>query len=464
MGNAAHAPLAATHVVSVAPITDYDRYRRIVVSPTVNTPRPFRGFGGFCGWPRIQTLVDGDLFVTFSAGYWHASWPTPLERYEPPDYAERLYGRVGEWLRRWDAPDGGRMMWTRSGDGGRTWSAPQAFPVVHGAYAVGGVHQRRDGSLLAAALAQLGHGYGSQMPAEPLAFAGLAANRFPMTVVVFGSRDAGATWSEVARFPAPCLFEGHCDGMLETPAGTLLMLMGGVPLPGGPGWPAQDRRFVSYLLASQDDGRTWQVRSVVGSEHFDVEEGTIAHLPDGSIGTCSRCTSAWFQSRDEGRTWSDPKQINPGTGTPQRALYKKGDLLALPDGTVALLYCEPRGGNGQVIYSRDCGASWVRPAADRGFVFDPLAYYPQATVLGDGSIFAVGDHQGFANSFGPYGAEVTAMRFRIKSGAEGEGIELLPIADLPRDTAGPHPGAGVSAAEQADSALQGGLSGQNAER
>ena len=31
------------------------------------------------------------------------------------------------------------------------------------------------------------------------------------------------------------------------------------------------------------------------------------------------------------------------------------------------------------------------------------------------------------NQYGPAGAEVTAMRFRIKTPAEGEGIELLPI-------------------------------------
>ena len=106
-------------MVEVPPVTDHHRYRRIVVSPEVNTPPPFRGFGGFCGWPRIQALADGDLLVAFSAGYWHASWPTPLERFEPPEYAAGLYSRVGDWLQSWDAPDGGRMMWTRSSDGGR---------------------------------------------------------------------------------------------------------------------------------------------------------------------------------------------------------------------------------------------------------------------------------------------------------------------------------------------------------
>ena len=44
--------------------------RKIIVSPTINTPAPF---GGYCGWPRVCRLHNGDLYVAFSAGYWHAS-------------------------------------------------------------------------------------------------------------------------------------------------------------------------------------------------------------------------------------------------------------------------------------------------------------------------------------------------------------------------------------------------------
>ena len=47
--------------------------RKIIVSPTINTPAPFVGFGGYCGWPRVCRLHNGDLYVAFSAGYWHAS-------------------------------------------------------------------------------------------------------------------------------------------------------------------------------------------------------------------------------------------------------------------------------------------------------------------------------------------------------------------------------------------------------
>ncbi len=73
----------------------------------------------------------------------------------------------------------------------------------------------------------------------------------------------------------------------------------------------------------------------------------------------------------------------------------------------------------------------LKPGEDRGFTYDPLAYYPDACVLEDGSIFAVGSHEGLGkNRYGPAGAEVTSMRFRIKSPKEGEGIELLPVGDV----------------------------------
>ena len=64
-------------IVKGAQPHDFEKYRKVLVSPTVNTPENFQGFGGFCGWPKIHRLQNGDLFVTFQAGYWHASWPCP---------------------------------------------------------------------------------------------------------------------------------------------------------------------------------------------------------------------------------------------------------------------------------------------------------------------------------------------------------------------------------------------------
>ncbi|SVE62423.1 uncharacterized protein METZ01_LOCUS515277, partial [marine metagenome] len=73
---------------SAEPTKDFDKFRKVLVSPTVNTPEYFQGFGGFCGWPKVVCLQNGDLFVSFQAGYWHASWPTPLDF--PPDYLKQM--------------------------------------------------------------------------------------------------------------------------------------------------------------------------------------------------------------------------------------------------------------------------------------------------------------------------------------------------------------------------------------
>ena len=96
--------------------------------PTSIRRSPFRGFG------RLLWVADGvpaaerrDLFVTFSAGYWHASWPTP---WDIPPEAMAALETAGPVLATWTghAPDGGRMMWIRSRDDGKTWSRPRSFP------------------------------------------------------------------------------------------------------------------------------------------------------------------------------------------------------------------------------------------------------------------------------------------------------------------------------------------------
>ena len=116
---------------------DFDQFRRIVVSPTVNPPEPFEGYAGYCGWPSVCRLHNGDLFVAFSQGYWHASWPTPLDAPSATlDRWKSVSDAKHAWILDWHAPQGGRIMWTRSRDRGLNWTAPKPFPQVHGAYYV----------------------------------------------------------------------------------------------------------------------------------------------------------------------------------------------------------------------------------------------------------------------------------------------------------------------------------------
>ena len=424
-------PLVDMNIVGDEEPKDFQKYRKILVSPTVNTPEPFEGFGGFCGWPKVCRLQNGDLYVVFSAGFWHASWPAPFDKHgQPAEYAEKLYKEL-PWLKDWNCPSGGRRMWIRSSDNGKTWTRPKMISIVPGAYSIGDIMQRRDGVMFAASIIQTAYGYRGRMPATPVEFAQRQLKRWSIRsdwTAVLRSDDNGETWREVSRFEGPLQFMASPQTLLETSDGSLLMLTEGVPwsstLKSGNLWP--DSKWVSILLRSDDDGVTWTGVSIIGDNDHHIEEGSLEYLADGSMGFASRTSSAWFQSWDEGKTWSEPRRLHSGEGK----LMKKGDHLRLANGVNVILTCGG-GVRGQVLYTRDSGKTWIKPTTEHGFRCDPLAYYPDGCVLDDGSILVVGDHQGFKNEYGPYGAEVTAIRFRIKTPEEGEGIELLPIGGEP---------------------------------
>ncbi|MEE3264388.1 MAG: sialidase family protein [Candidatus Latescibacterota bacterium] len=400
-----------------------DDLRKIIVSPEINCPEPFRGFGGFCGWPRICRLHNGDLYVAFGAGYWHASFVNPRPDL-PPAYAQYMEEHM-EGGATWDAPTGGHIMWTRSCDDGATWTAPQDLALISHAYALGAITQHSDGTLYAAALIQSGHFWAANLPTDPVEFLRCMDANFPEQVAVLRSDDLGESWQEVSRTSGPFLSRlEHPCSITEGVDGSLLMLIDGHAA------PVARPQWINALLQSTDRGVSWQTRSIFGDENRDVEEGHIVRLPDGRLGTASRPWGLWMTSDDEGLTWSEPRsllefEVPDGKANPNA--FKKGDALVLGNGTVVLLTCGGPGGNGQVLYSRDSGETWKTAATDRGFQADRFAYYPSACALPDNSIFMVGDHQGFANRHGPFGAEVLATRFRILDEAEGEGIEILPI-------------------------------------
>ena len=408
-----------------------DQYRKVLVSPTVNCPEPFRGFGGMCGWPKVCRLQNGDLYVTHSASYWHTGWQTPINESQGTAYAEELATKYGvEWILDWDAPDGVKCMWIRSSDNGKTWSRPKSFPQIPNVYYIGDVVQMTDGTMISGAVIQLAYGMHENMPATPMEFAQEYV-RFglPRRLVIFRSDDNGESWYEVSRPQGPFLFPNHPQTFMEGKDGSLILFVDGVPYPAGKGWPSKKEHWITAMMRSEDRGETWSTVSLAGSNEFDSDEPSAAYLPDGSIGTPSRPTSHWWQSWDEGRTWANKGRLFPVESDASIPIFKKGDLLITTGGIAVLVYCTSVTGNGQVIYSRDNGDTWIKTDVDRGFQFDPLSYYPDACLLDDDTIFVVGDHQGFACEYGPYGAESIAMRFRIREPEEGEGIELLPIGE-----------------------------------
>ena len=79
---AANARAAEPPVVKVMPAGEShllaSKCRKMIVGPGVNQPDPFPGYAGFVGWECPVRLRDGTMYVTFNAGYWHGSAPTPL--------------------------------------------------------------------------------------------------------------------------------------------------------------------------------------------------------------------------------------------------------------------------------------------------------------------------------------------------------------------------------------------------
>ena len=410
------------------------------------------GYGGFCGWPRICRLQNGDLYVVFSAGYAHASWVNPRPG-APAEYAQYM-NRMLEDGEHWHAPSGGHIMWTRSTDDGATWTRPRDLCVLPDAYAAGDIMQCRNGTMIAATLIQRSHFWATRVgaPTDPVEFLRYMDEHFPEEVAVFRSDDNGESWREVGRTSGPFLTRlEHPNAIIESSDGDLLMLLDGHALPAGRDWPwGESGRWVMAIVRSSDRGETWDTWSIFGDSGRDMEEGHLCYLPDGRLATGSRPSSLWTTSGDDGRTWTRPVPLFDLSGVEKPNDMKKGDLLVLPDDTVVMLTCGTHGGKGQVLYSRDCGETWIKPAPDRGFQVDKFAYYPSGCVLADGSVFMVGDHQGFANRYGPHGSEVVATRFRILGPDEGDGFERLPIGgELHEVTLAPH-----EAAAEADRALE----------
>lgn len=77
------------------------------MSPSVNTPEPFQGYGGHNGWVELLRLRNGDLLCVFVAGYAHGSSPTPPDIHPAEKKADYSWALAD---REWDCPTGGQVM------------------------------------------------------------------------------------------------------------------------------------------------------------------------------------------------------------------------------------------------------------------------------------------------------------------------------------------------------------------
>jgi hypothetical protein len=366
--------------------------RGIIVGPGINQPDPFPGYAGFVGWESPIRLRNDTWLVGFNAGYWHASVSTPMQ-YSPAHLEEyRKLGMPTNIV----APTGGRAMLTRSTDEGKSWSKPETLVDTQADDRHPAFVQLPDGTVLCCFFI-----YKGDEPEDP--------GRIPPPHVFFvRSFDNGKTW-EKKPLPLGTPWFHETDGpFARLKDGSVLLAINGRPQ--GP--PDQ-----CGIFRSINRGKTWKLLSTIKAAH-DLQECTVAELPDGRWVMMARPEGDISWSSDRGRTWTTPVTFGMRMYAPS--------LYVLRDGTLVCLHGSySPGHNGlRVIFSADGGQTWTAPAKDYGFLVDNSYGYGKAMELPDGSLFicyiATGGHR---TSDAAQNA-IRSIRLRIRP--DHSGIDLLP--------------------------------------
>jgi hypothetical protein len=289
------------------------------------------GAGAYEAFPDICRTPTGELLCVFYAGYAHVSVPSPA------------------------LPRGARICLCRSRDNGVTWSPAEVV--------VDSPIDDRDPSITYLPTGELLVTYMSYDP-----------GRRPGTHQVFTVRssDNGHTWSEPARVPTPFTANEAVSNpaVLLSDGRLLLPCYGMMRENTGP-------RYVAAVLESRDLGRTWRTLSTLGSAKEELDEPTLAELPDGRLLLITRPTMLWFESTDGGKSWSPPQPMPTSGDAPYLLLTSKRLLLCgfryRPHAATCL------------ITSRDLGRTW----SDRIVLDSVGGAYPSMVELPDGRIVVV---------------------------------------------------------------------------
>jgi len=370
----------------------YGDCRKTLVGPGVNQPDPYRGYGGFVGWQAPVRLRNGTWLVGFSAGYWHASPPTPLRIDAATLDTWTKLGFPADI----DAPTGGRAMLIRSTDGGITWSRPETIIDTPWDDRSPAFLELPDGTILCSFFTYPGVG-----PPEDQELAARTN--------IIRSFDGGVTWEQrPRRLPSPFAYDATDGPPILLHDGSVLLAVYGKLPEGGP--------EQAGVFRTTDRGETWEVLSVVRAP-YELSEAGIAQLPDGRLVMIVRPEGAITWSEDEGRTWSTPASFG-------MRMYEPG-LLVLTDGTLLCLHGSYGAGGFRAILSADGGETWVAPAPDHGFVVDASVYgYGRGMELPNGSVFAAYIHTGGHRTEDARTEAIWGIRLRVRP--DHLGVDLLP--------------------------------------
>ena len=376
------------------------RCRKMIVGPGVNQPDPFQGYQGFVGWECPVRLRDGTMLVSFNAGYWHASRPTPL----PLSYVE-TWNKEYPGVFQVEAPRGGRAMIVRSTDDGVTWSKPQTLLDTPYDDRHPAITELSDGTLVCSMFTAASVKEDCKQ---------LDPSRGPRTGVL-RSFDGGWTWeTEPHRLPLVFLMEATDGSPLELPDKSVLLTSYGKDEALG--------RWVIGVFRSTDRGASWKLISKVVAD-FPQGEASMVRLHDGRLVMITRREGALSWSTDEGRTWTPPVAFGFQIFAPT--------LQVMHDGTLVCIHgCYQRhlgGGGLRAIFSIDGGKTWVAPSQHYGFLVGETYGYSRSYLMPDGTAYlayiGTGGHQlkDARNNM------IWSIKLRVRD--DHSGIELVPVAN-----------------------------------
>jgi len=286
-------------------------------------------------------------------------------------------------------------MITSSTDGGKTWSKPETLfdsPADdrHPAFV-----QLGDGTVLCSFFTYLGE--------EP------EGGKEPAPHVYFiRSFDNGRTWE---RTPHPLRAPDYheTDGpLVRMRDGSVLVAVNGRPY--GP--PDQ-----AGVFRSTDRGESWVRLGTVRADH-DLQEVTVAELPDGRLVLMARPEGDISWSRDGGHTWTAPVTFGMRMFAPS--------LYVLRDGTLLCLHGSYGKGGLRVIFSTDGGRTWNAPAKSHGFLVDSSYGYGKAMELPDGSLFIAYIATGGHRAEDAKNNAIRCIRLRVRADRSGIDVLLAP--------------------------------------
>ena len=390
----------------------YRSCRTMIVGPWLNQPEEYEGYNGFVGWAGVTRLRSGRWLLAFTSGVWHVTVPWTEEIRKDPACRKQFEAWQKVGLPDIRAPRGGRCHIMHSDDQGLTWSKPETLIDTPDDDRCPTILELDDGTLLCTFFT------------------------YALPEIVYAkymlSRDGGKTWTEPMDVPGKP--EGTAFGN-----GTAIQLSDGAIVWVLQGWfdPAHPHRHVA-ACRSTDRGKTFEVASVVKSDHDLIGEPTVAQLPDGRLVMAIRREGDMCWSDDGGRTW----KLSNSTGWD---LFDP-HLLQMPNGVLALFHGSYQTGALRVLLSPDGGHTWHGPGAGEksgkphGYSVDPSVYgYCHPMLLPDGTVYVVYLHTG---GHGPQDSRTEALwGLRVRIHDDASGIDILPAPGSPaakgRPNAGP---------------------------